>query len=420
MKFKLTPILMSAVLLLSGCAGSDPVVTEHTETVEISLSWWGNDPRHEYTLEAVERFEDLHPNISVKCNYTEWSGYQTRSNVQMISGTEADVMQINYAWIEQYSPDGNGYYDLSTLGDQFDFSNFDEHDLEFGMQNGKLNAIPIAMNTQTIYINKTIYDSYGIEPPKTWDDIFDAAEKMSKDEIYPISMSAKSAFFYITAYAEQLCGKSFMELDGTLNFTPEDFRIMIDFYCRLINEKAMPQVEYFERTDIDSGKYAGVVAWLSDGSSYCNGAIGNGYEFVIADYPAGEGAKSGDSWYAKPATMYAISKNTSHPKEAAMLLDFLLNSDDMAELQGVEKGIPLSTAARNYLLENDKLEGMQYEAFKKMAEYDELEILSPYYENDSLIDVFRDSCNKVLYDKSDPDTEAQAVYDAFTEAYSGR
>lgn len=419
MKLKLTPILLSAVLMLTGCTSSNSVVTEHTETVEITLSWWGNDPRHEYTLEAVERFEDLHPNISVKCNYTEWSGYQTRSNVQMISGTEADVMQINYAWIEQYSPDGNGYYDLSTLGDEFDFSNFDEYELEFGMQNGKLNAIPIAMNTQTVYINKTVYDSYGIDTPKTWEDIFDAAKIMEKDGVYPVAMTAKSSFFYITAYAEQVCGKKFMELDGTLNFTPEDFRVMIDFYCRLINENAMPQVEYFDRTNIDSGKYAGSVAWLSDGSSYCDNAIKNGYEFVIADYPAGDGAKSGDSWYAKPATMYAISKNTSHPKEAAMLLDFLLNSDDMAELQGVEKGIPLSSHAREYLLENDKLTGMQYEAFKKMEEYDELAVLSPYYENDSLINEFRDACNKVLYDKSDADTEAQTIYEIFIETLKG-
>lgn len=108
MKLKHTLTIISAVVLLSGCAGSQAAVTEFAEPVEITLSWWGNDPRHEYTIEAVKRFETIHPEITVKCNYSEWSGYQTRNNIQMISGTEADVMQINYAWIEQYSPTGMG------------------------------------------------------------------------------------------------------------------------------------------------------------------------------------------------------------------------------------------------------------------------------------------------------------------------
>ncbi len=402
-----------AASVMAGCTADKADVTELADPVELTLSWWGNDARHEYTIEAVDEFEDLYPGISVTCNYTEWSGYQTRSNVQMISGTEADVMQINYAWIEQFSPDGNGYYDLNTLGDTLDLSAFGEYELGFGMQNGKLNAIPIAMNVQTPYINKTVYDKYGLDIPSTWEDYFTAAKAMN-GEVYPLSMAAKPAFFFIVAYAEQQCGKSFMEHDGSLNFTADDFKIMLDFYCRLINEKVMPQVEYFDRTQLDAGKYAGLIAWLSD-ANYCDKAIAGGSEFVIADYPAKQESESGEGWYAKPATMYAISKNTAHPQEAAMLLDFLLNSEEMAGLQGVEKGIPLSTKARDHLSENDMLGGMQYSAFEKMEEYDDLPVLSPYFENDDLIDEFRNSCNVALYERGDIDEEAQKLFELFSK-----
>ena len=172
MKGKLILISVLCIpVLFSGC-DDNAIITSNAEQVEISLSWWGNDERNEYTIEAVKLFEELHPGVSVRCNYSEWSGYQARSNVQMASNTEADVMQINYAWIQQYSPDGCGYYDINTLRDYIDLTNFTEEELYYGMQNGKLNAIPIALNTQSVYINKTIYEKYGLDIPKTWDDAY--------------------------------------------------------------------------------------------------------------------------------------------------------------------------------------------------------------------------------------------------------
>lgn len=76
---KFIALALSAVmLLLSGCT-EDPVVRKQTNQVQITLSWWGNDSRNEYTIAAVQRFEKLHPEIKVKCSYSEWSGYEARS-----------------------------------------------------------------------------------------------------------------------------------------------------------------------------------------------------------------------------------------------------------------------------------------------------------------------------------------------------
>ena len=415
MRKRILPLLLAAAAmlsLLSGC-GSNTVITANTEQINLSLSWWGNDVRHEYTLAAVKEFETLHPEINVVCHYSDWSGYQLRSDTQMASNTESDVMLINYAWIQQYSPDGDAYYDINTLTDYIDLSNFTGEELDYGMQEGKLNAIPTALNTQTVYINKTIYDRYGLDIPRTWEDYFEAAKVMD-GEVYPFAMVAKGLWFYAIAYAEQQLGKQFMTLDGTVNYTPEDIQVMIDFYCRLINEKVIPQPEYFDSLKVSTGEYAGTLAWVSDAASHCNKAIANGYEIVIADYPVSDSAQVGDGWYAKPATMYAISANTDYPEESAMLLDFLLNSREMAVLQGVEKGVPVSAAARECLEENDMLNGIQYDAFLKMNEYtDSIEVVSPYLENADMIDAFRNACNAVLFEKSSIDEQAQELYQTF-------
>lgn len=412
-------LLISAVILalFTGC-GKRTVTYERKDQVEISMSWWGNDVRNEYTLEAIDRFEKLHPEIKVNCSYSEWSGYKSRYDVQMVSDTEADVMQINYSWIQQHSPDGNGYYDLEQLEDQVDLTNYSVDELEYGRQNGKLNAVPIALNTQTMYINKTIYSNYGLSVPETWNDLFQAARVMN-GECYPMSMTSKSSWFFIIGYTEQITGKQFMTKDGELTFNADDIKIMLEFYKKLVDEGVIPQVEFYDRLEISSGNYAGTIAWLSDASAYCGGAEENGFEMIAADYPHTDDTEPGSGWYAKPATLYAVSKNTNHPEESAMLLEFLLNSQEMAELQGIEKGIPLSDSAQSFLENNDMLNGMQHTAFLKMEEYnDNLSVISPFFENDDLIDEFRDGCNAVYYNKTDSKTKAAELYDRFNEILS--
>lgn len=406
-------------LALGACGSKDDhVLLEQHEQTEISLSWWGNDVRNEYTIEAVSRFEKLHPDIKVKCSYSEWSGYEARSQVQMVSGTEADVMQINVGWLSQYSADGKGYYDIEKLTDTVDLSNFSDEMLEFGRRNGILNAVPIAMNAETVYVNKTLYEKYGLDIPKTWDDLFAAAKVMSPDGVYPISGTSKSIWLYCIAYAEQNNGKHFFNENSEITFNSEDFRIMIDLYNRLVSEKVMPKVEDYQRFNIENLVYAGTIAWVSDALNYNKATIDRGSEVVAADYTVSDGMTPGVGWYEKPATLYAISRNTSHPEEAAQLLDYMLNSPGWAQLQGVEKGIPVSLAARDYLNEQGMLEGLQYEASLVMENNTEISPMNSLIEDTFLIDEFINACDLVLFEKNTAEEAAAMLVDKYKENYT--
>ena len=188
---------------------------------------------------------------------------------------------------------------------------------------------------------------------------------------------------------------------------------MLEMYVKMINEKVIPQVEYFERLNIDNSVYGGTVAWVSDAVNYLGAAMENGNTVIPAEYTVLEGKQAGEGWYAKPATLYAISVNTDHPKESAMLLDFLLNSQEMALLQGIEKGIPLSASARKYLEEEGMLSGLQYEASLKMEENPNLSKMHPFMENTEILSDFVDECNNVLYEKK---TAEQAGKDLYQQA----
>ncbi|MBD5158884.1 MAG: carbohydrate ABC transporter substrate-binding protein, partial [Ruminococcus sp.] len=229
--------------------------------------------------------------------------------------------------------------------ENFDISNFSGDVLEYGIKNDRLNAIPIAMNAETVYINKDIYDKYGLDTPQTWDDLFNSADIMKKDGIYAMSGASKSIWLYLIAHTEQVTGKRIIK-NNKLNFKAKDFQNMIEFYKELVDRSVIPQLEYYDSKEISKGTYAGSIAWVSDATNYFGTMIEDGVNIITADYTTLDGNNVGEGWYAKPATMYAVSKNTQHPEEAGLLLDFLMNSPEMAELQGVEKGIPLSNSAK--------------------------------------------------------------------------
>lgn len=192
--------MLCYLTMLSGCNSistdnQSQNVLYQENTKNIVFSWWGGDVRNRYTLNAIDYFENSNKDISVQCKYGVWAGYSRKQNIFMKSHEEPDVMMINYDWLSLYSSDGDGFYDMYQLGDDIELSNYTANVLKYGEINGRLNAIPIAFNTQTFYYNKNLLDRYGIETPETWNDMFAAAEVLSKDDIYLYSISDKALFF---------------------------------------------------------------------------------------------------------------------------------------------------------------------------------------------------------------------------------
>ncbi len=410
--------LMSA--LLCGCSiGQKNTASEYLQKAEdettISFAWWGNDPRHQYTLSGIRIFEEKNPDIRVNHSYGVWDGYETRNRVYMKSHTNADVMQINYSWLDSYSPDGTGYYDLRTLSDELDLSSYSESDLQLCTVNGHLNALSIAYNMPVFFYNKDIYDRYGLPLPTSWDDLFTAAERMAPDGLYPIGMVKKHMFLSVIAWFEQKTGRTVYTEDGIYCGTAADWKEMLLFYRELIEKKVIPEVTDFGATDFTSGRTAGAVCWASDASRYSSALTESGTNVVIGDnLKLPDALRSG--WYMKPATLYAISATTQHPKEAARLLNFLLNDADMAKLQGTEKGVPISNAALEALQSAHLLDSLEYEASQQIREMqDTIEVMPTALETSELTDTFKTVADKYLYNRSDLDSCAQEIHTLLTE-----
>lgn len=405
---------MMAVLFTS--CSSDVLVTVRPESSSkpISVSWWGNDPRHEYMIEGLNLFEANNSDIRIDYSYAVWNGYENRYQMLMKSHNNADVMQINYAWLTKYSSDGLGYYDLSGLSDVIDFSNFTVADLATGTMNGKLNALPTAYNTSCFFYNGEIYSSYGLSTPSTWDDLFVAADAMRDDEMYPLGMIYKHVFLVLNAWYEQNYNSQLFDENGNYIGTESDIKNILEFYGELVNNHVLMPPSEFEVSYFGAGNVAGVSCWASDAQRYCSPLVENNVPVIVGDFIS-TGNEGGNGWYIKPATMFAISANCDNPEEAGRVLDYLLNSPEFIMLQGTERGIPVSVTALETLTENDMLSGVEYDAGKVMRDnMGSMVLINPMLENSDVQDAFKTYADMYLYGELSLDEAAAALHETFS------
>lgn len=389
-------MVTAAVMAAGLCGCHERTLTDDDERIEISFSWWGNDDRNERTLNGLKGFTE-ETGVTVRPKYAEFSGFKSRMDTEIYSGTEADVVQLNYDWLYQYTQNGEEFYDLSTL-EEIDLSTYPEMSLACGWANGKLQAIPYGFNALTFVYNKTLLDSYGLSIPETWDELFEAAAVLRRDGVYVLSLTDK--FFWLTAcaYLEQSTGRKVFDEDGKLALSSDDVRIMLAFSKKMLDEKVTELGSEYDRRDFSMLRMAGTVSWTSDPGYFETTAADLKMELAVGPYLT---TKEFDSfgWYEKPTGLYAIRQDTEEPQAAGELVDYLINSADMAASLGMTKGVPVSRAAEEALEAHGMLEGVEYEANRMMMNEPRLMTMSPLMENSELIDIYADALNGVYYNK---------------------
>ncbi|MBF6978546.1 carbohydrate ABC transporter substrate-binding protein [Aerococcaceae bacterium zg-BR22] len=383
------------VAALSMCVSLSTSVTANAKDT-VRFSWWGNDDRHQLTLSAIEKFKELNPDIDVKAEYSGFGSLLENFTTQFAGGTEADLITVLYNWIGQFSPEGDGFYNLEELKDIIDLSQYDEEALKFGYSNGVLQGIPHGQNVLVIALNKTVFDKAGVEIPKTWDEYKEAASKLPKGSFALVAPTPK---FAVTLYLQQKTGLTEFDEKGKLNYTEEDYKEAMAWYKDLVDSGVfVSRQSYLDNVGTEpvsvaqnakfiSGEYAGVLEWNGGLASNAATLEETGQELVIAPLPVIENAKF-EGTMSKPTMLFSISKNTKSPEAAAKLLNFILNDPEGVKLMGVSRGIPLSKIAAETLEREGMISGVVKEGYEYGLEVPKLQQTS-FYEDGTLLNIFQ-------------------------------
>lgn len=407
--------------------------TASGEQVELTFSWWGGDSRHAATEEAIKAFEEKYPNIKVTPEYGAWTGWEEKQSLNILGGNSADVMQINWNWIESYSKGGTAFANLEDYSDALDLTQFTPESLELCKEDGKLMAVPIALTGRVFYWNKTAFEEVGVDIPTDLDSLYaaGAAFEAKDPDMYPMALGEYDRIILMVYYLESKYGKNWVE-DGKINYTEEEVKDGMDFITGLEEKHVIPTIATIQGDMADSldknakwidGKYAGIFEWDSSASKFKSALEGSvnkpGQEFAV-----GEFVKMGDynGGFTKISMGFAVSASSKHPKEAAMLINFLLNEEEGVKITSTERGIPCSTAGLKILEENNLGDPLTIEANTKVMNYSKFVLDTKFEHNDLKANpdgVYYKVFGKLSAGEIDSTQAAQELIKGVTETLEG-
>lgn len=337
------------------------IQADGTEGDEIVLrfAWWGGEERHNATLEAIKRYEELNPNITIEPEYGGFDGYQQKLITQLSGNSAADIVQIDQPWMADINKEGDLLMDLGTAG-EVDLSQFDETFLKNCLEfDGKVIGVPTGMNTNVFLYNKDILtdNRFGADKTISWNELMEIGTELhNKDsEFHLLNVEQTILNLMLHSWLNQQTGEYIFNKNYERTFTEEQlaegFQMIVDWIDNGVIEPVEVNSLYvnrwYENPKWIDGKLGICQVWLSSQSTASvDGNIDVGVMPMVRDMDG-----KGSGVMIRPSQVYSIPSSTKYPEEAAKFLNWLVNDPEAAEILKDTRGVPASAAARKVLLD---------------------------------------------------------------------
>jgi ABC-type glycerol-3-phosphate transport system substrate-binding protein len=193
---------------------TSPTNTDSTSTakkvkITIATNWGEGDSKYDYFYPEFQKFQEENKDtmdITLETYSTE--DYKTKIKVQTASGDLPDVFtywggsMMNDMIDAGLLADADTYFNDSTTVKRADFNpaSFEY----YTSADGKTYGVPIESTRGIFLANKDLFDQYGLEYPKTYEDLKAVSKVFNDNGIIPIAMGSSggtpSEFFYSELY----------------------------------------------------------------------------------------------------------------------------------------------------------------------------------------------------------------------------
>ncbi|MFC0624145.1 ABC transporter substrate-binding protein [Kribbella deserti] len=344
--------LATMLLTVSACGGSDGGGSDGDQ-VTLRFSWWGSDTRHQATQKAIAAFEASHPNIKIKGEFGEWSGYWDKLATTVAANDAPDVIQMDEKYLREYA-DRGALLDFKK-DNAVDTSKMEPTALGAGEFSGGLFGITAGINSFALMANPQMFKSLGIAMPDdktwTWDQYADLSAQLtakSGGKFHGSGIASNEAG--VAVWARQN-GEALFTPDGKIGVKPETVANYFKFLEKLRDSKAIPSAAInaqnmtipIEQNYMVTKKQALGYTWSNQVAAMSKAA---GQEFQLLRMPSVTGKAADNGAYYKASMFWSVSARSKHPKEASEFVNFLANSKEAAEAMLSERGVPPNTELR--------------------------------------------------------------------------
>jgi multiple sugar transport system substrate-binding protein len=340
--------ITAAGLALTGCGGGSAPAAGGGGNVELNFVYWGDSNRAKMTDAAIKVFEQKNPGITVKSEYQDSGPYADKLATRFAGGNPPDVLNMANRSLLEYAQRG-------TLADLKSFPEIDLENIPAAIQSrgevdGKLYGLATGVTTIGMVVNKTITDQAGVTIPddKTWgwEDYAKFATEVTQKtggKIYGAGYDVATETGPIL-YARQR-GEDFYTKDNKLGVSEETIRDWFQYSVDLRTAGGYPPAGFFEQVGgsaaqsyLAKGTVASQIIPINNYKAFNEAAGGN---LVLLRMP-GETTEQRRGYSADPSMLWSIAAKSKHPKEAAKLMNFLINDVDGAAETLTQRGVPIN------------------------------------------------------------------------------
>jgi multiple sugar transport system substrate-binding protein len=349
-----------AVLAAFAFAEGSSESAKPAQKIDMRVTWWGSQVRHDRTIKAIEMYMAQRPNVTITYEFANWNDYWTKLTTMAAGGNLPDVMQQDYAYIGEWQSKKL----LASLDDYIksgvlDFSSVAESSLAGGRIGGKLYAVNLGSNSTNMFLDLDDFQKAGMALPGeqwTWPEF----EKTA------LGLTAKLGKWGMGAalWDEQIWGSLYLSNgqwryteDGkALGFTDDSIFVNhLKMILRLRDAKAIPardvEIANYDNKSVEAqaivpGKSA--MAYFNSNQIVAVWkAAGETRNFRAIHLPRLPGGKPAN--FIKPSQFFSVTSQAKAPAEGARFINFITNDVEANKVMLAERGIPISSKIQETL-----------------------------------------------------------------------
>lgn len=406
--------------------GADKLATEDG----VTLTFWrnsGNDAENAAYEKLVAQFNMNNPTITIEMNPIPYSDYDTKLRTSIASGNPPDIMTIDAPSMASYAEAGALKPLTGFFKSDGNLEDIPTATLSAYTYKNDIFMAPLTESSIALFYNKKMFETKGIplpsknpEEPLTWEQVLDAAKKLtdSSKGIYGIDPAQGFQNAGATAYFKYPIiwqfGGEVMNADGTTSKGELDSpatKKALQFYADLYNKDKVSALEY-PPDPFPNGKLAMTVdgSWsLSHyASDFPDFKLGEDYD--IAPLPKGtRQAVANGSW------SLAISSKSKHAEAAWKFVNFVTGYEGQKAYVAMTKDIPVRYSVAKEIAElNDYPKNIFVVQNQKFGRSRPITPIFPQM-SDAVNKVFEE----VTIGKRDIDTSVADAIKKIDEAYAG-
>ncbi|MDK2808946.1 MAG: raffinose/stachyose/melibiose transport system substrate-binding protein [Clostridiales bacterium] len=347
---------ITSCVFLTACTSNSPKTSEKTGdnesvTLTIYAQYADEDTMYPYDY-AVEKLKEAYPNVTLKLDIQAQDDGQ-KLQTYAITGNLPDIYQAGKQQIEAFKESGN-IMRLNEVAKEVGFDQKitkDANDILYD-EDGNIYAFPYAGNEVVLwYYNKDLFQKYGLEVPKTFDELCHVIDVFKEHGIIPMALFGKEKWVTTALYdilATRFEPGGIKELDaGTVLELGEGYQEAANVLQQLASRGMFPSnvtsLNYDQAVELF---YSGGAAMMINGQW----EMGSAYEKMKDSvdwmyYPSysEEAYEAGKKVFSGGGTIggYAVNPNSRHRELAAKVAAFI--SEKYCEAKYLYRSNPFVT-----------------------------------------------------------------------------